>query len=317
MGSPHRVPFVANTTNLAVDRILCAVTFSPSARHIVESAASLAQAYGAELRLFHVLRSADSVSAPSAETEPERTLAKLFALARHVPGRPRISAEVSNGDAADEILRHARLVHADLIAIGMHAGDQTVSPVVRTIAIDAPCPVFVVPRPDDQPSRPRRAPHAVLCGVDFSPASLAGAAFAYRLARGLGARVTFVHVLPERWEGPERQDANVRTWRHSIEHHFRSLLRDAISEVSGRFDDSSSVVVSGCPCVEIVRLARTGGADLVVMGIDAENRSRNELGTTAGCVMHIARTPILLVPGHLDMSPVTRANVSDGRHFGP
>jgi nucleotide-binding universal stress UspA family protein len=312
--SPRHVSFMANPTNLGVDRILCAVTFSPSARHVVESAASLAEAYGAELRLFHILRSTEGVSAAATDTDSERTLAKLFALARHVPGRPRISAAVTSGDAADEILRHARMVQADLIAIGMHAGDQTVSPVVEKVAIHAPCPVLVVPRPDDRPSRPRRAPHAVLCGVDFSPASLASASHAYRLAHGLGARVTFVHVLPERWEGPQRQDANLGAWRHALEHRFRSLLQDTISEVSG-LGDSSPVVVSGSPCVEIVRLARTGGADLVVMGIDAQQRSRNELGSTTSCVMHLAQTPVLLVPEHLfDMPQVTRATLSDGRH---
>jgi nucleotide-binding universal stress UspA family protein len=240
------------------------------------------------------------------DTDSERTLAKLFTLARHVPGRPRISAAVSSGDAADEILRHARLVQADLITIGMYAGDQTVSPVVEKVAIDAPCPVFVVPRPDDRLSRPRRTPHAVLCGVDFSPASLASASYAYRLAHGLGARVTFVHVLPERWEGPQRQDANVGTWRQALEHRFRSLLQETITEVSGPLGDSSPLVVSGSPCVEIVRLARTGGADLVVMGIDAEQRSRNELGTMTSCVMHFAQIPVLLVPEHLfDVPPVT------------
>jgi hypothetical protein len=46
--SPHHVSFIANPTNLGVDRILCAVTFSPSARDVVESAASLAEVHEAE-----------------------------------------------------------------------------------------------------------------------------------------------------------------------------------------------------------------------------------------------------------------------------
>jgi len=186
---------MVTNTNLTITRILCAVTFSPSARHVVEWAASLAQAYDAELRLFHVLPSTADVVVPASETDHERALAKLFALARHVPGRTRISAAVANGDAAGEILRHSRLVHADVVAIGMHTGNETETSVVGTVAIDAPCPVLVIGRTEGLVSpRPTRR---LLCPVDFSSASLAGADYASRLARGLGAQVTFAHVLTD------------------------------------------------------------------------------------------------------------------------
>ena len=287
--------FMVTNTNLVITRILCAVTLSPSARHVVEWAASLADAYEAELRLFHVLPNTEDVAVSASETDPERALAKLFALARHVPRRTRISAAVANGDAAAEILRHSRLVHADVIAIGMRAGEDTETSVVGTVAIDAPCPLLVVGRAEGGMS-PRPTPRRLLCQVNFSAASLTGADYASRLARGLGAQVTFAHVLPDHWEELERHDPDLRTRQQALEHRVRRLLEDTISEMSGPLGESSVVAVSGCPCVEIVRLSRTGGADLIVMGIDAEHESWDAVRRTTSCVIHFARAPVLLVP---------------------
>jgi len=293
-GSAWSALSMVTNTNLTITRILCAVTLSPSARHVVEWAASLAEAYDAELRLFHVLPSTADVAVSASETDPERALAKLFGLARHVPGRTRISAAVANGDAAGEILRHSRLVHADVIAIGMHTGNETETSVVGTVAIDAPCPVLVIGRTEGRVS-PRPTPRRLLCPVDFSSASLAGADYASRLARRLGAHVTFAHVLPDHWEELDRHDPNLRTRKQALEHRLRRLLEDTISEMSDPLEESSAVAVSGCPCVEIVRLSRTGRADLIVLGIDAEHG----LWDTTSCVIHFAGTPVLLVPERL------------------
>ena len=65
----------------------------------------------------HVLR---SLCGPRQRPYPERVLKKLSALAQPLPGRPRISTAVTEGEAISEILRHARLLKADLIAVGMH-----------------------------------------------------------------------------------------------------------------------------------------------------------------------------------------------------
>jgi nucleotide-binding universal stress UspA family protein len=68
----------------------------------------------------------------------------LSGLARHLPIRVRLSTAVTDGDAADEILQHARLMRADLIAIGMNTRRRAVSPIIRSIAGSAPCPVLAV-----------------------------------------------------------------------------------------------------------------------------------------------------------------------------
>ena len=132
--------------NSRVDRIVCAASFSPSSARVVEWAAAVAALYDAELRLLHVLSPPPAAqvpsSGPSSDCCGERLLNRVMALARHLPGRPRISGAVTEGDVADEVVRHARLVHADLIVIGMHSRDGSVSPLIQSIVMRAPCPVL-------------------------------------------------------------------------------------------------------------------------------------------------------------------------------
>jgi nucleotide-binding universal stress UspA family protein len=203
-----------------------------------------------------------------------------------------------------------------LIAIGMRARDGTVSPLIRQIAIAAPCPVLAVQQFKELP--PAHHDHVgssaseVLCAVNFLPASLAAAGYAFALGRTRAARVTVVHVLPEHWDGPERHDANVTEARQLLEHHFRQLLRMAVSEVSASGRDASEIVTSGRPCVEIVRIARNRKADLIVMGIDAEHESSEEFGETTACVMQFAQCAVLLVPQRPFLTPRTRGRSRSG-----
>ena len=58
-------------------------------------------------------------------------------------------------------------------------------------------------------------------------------------------------------------------------------------------------MASGRPGVEIVRIAASGNAELIVMGIDAPPKSPDGFGATTRCVMQLARRTVLLVPERL------------------
>jgi nucleotide-binding universal stress UspA family protein len=288
-----------------LERVLCAVTFSPAAHRVVEWAAVLARSNDAEVRLFHALPHSAERAAAWSDGDSERVLNKLLALAQSLPGRLRISAAVTEGEAASEILRHAHLVKADLIAVGMKAEDGRVSPLVRRLAVDAPCPVLVVDEKAAAPASGAGLAH-ILVAVDFTPASLAAADHAFALARSVGAEATVVHVLPEHWEGPQRHDQNVDDTRQVLEQQFRRLLQIAVGTASGLNCDHTEVVVSGRPCVEIVRLATVRDADLIVMGIDAASKSPAEFGKTTSCIMQFAGKTVLLVPERSSGAPPLR-----------
>jgi nucleotide-binding universal stress UspA family protein len=297
------------SSSLRVDRILCAVTFAPSSRRVVEWAASLARRYEGEVRLFHSMPSCNEPAQAEREADPEQVLKKLLALSQGLHGRPRISAAVTEGDAAAEILRHARIVHANVIAIGMHARDGSVSPLIARIANNAPCPVLVV---DDTPSASpvgNGVLNQVVIAINLLPASLAAADYGFALAGAVNARVTAVHVLPEYWEGPRRSDANVDETRQMLERHFRQLLHTAVRDIAGSRGNWSDIVTSGRPCAELIRVAAARDADLIVMGIDAAHKPPTELGGTTSCIMQFVRRTVLLVPERLVREPRCRDGI--------
>jgi nucleotide-binding universal stress UspA family protein len=169
--------------HVRIDRILCAVTFSPSARNVVAWAVSLAAPHDSEVRLFHVL--GDCGASAAADAGYDRTLSNLLALADGMPGRIRLSAGVTEGDPAAEILRHARMIHADLIAIGAQADDHRARRMMTALAIAAPCPVVAV---GDR----------IVIAVNGRLAPRAADDDVCRLVRAAGTDVTLLQVRPER-----------------------------------------------------------------------------------------------------------------------
>jgi nucleotide-binding universal stress UspA family protein len=303
------------TNNIRVDRILCAVTFAPSSRRVVAWAASLAGPYGGEVRLFHAVAASDERAEAELEDDSECVLKKLSTLGEGLPGRPRISAVVTEGSAAAEILRHARMVRADVIAVGMRGRDGSVSPLVARLAVNTPCPVLAV---DETSARcpPRSGlPEQVVVAVNFLPPALAAADYAFAFGHAANAQVTAVHVLPERWEGPRRRDANVDETRRLVERHFQHLLHAMVSDMSGANGNRSESVISGQPCAELVRIVTARDADLIVMGIDGNFRCGRELGETARCVMQCARKTVLLVPERLSRVRETGRADRGGRSY--
>jgi nucleotide-binding universal stress UspA family protein len=290
------------TRHAPVQHILCAVTFSPPARSVVNWAAAFARRDNAEVRLFHAMPASNKPAPIEGEFSSERLLRKLSTMGDPLPGRPRISVAVTAGDAATEILRHARMVDTDIIAIGMHARDGSVSPLIPRIAINAPCPVLVVDDTAPNPPPSTRVLNQVIAAVNFLPASLAAAEYAFAFAQFAGATVTTVHVLPEHWDGPRRVDANLDETRHLVEQHFRQLLEIAVSDVSASSRGRTSLIVSGRPCLEIARVAEARSADLIVMGIDRKT-SKESFGETTRCVMQFAHRNVLLVPEGLFAAP--------------
>jgi nucleotide-binding universal stress UspA family protein len=138
-------------------RIVCPTDFSPTAEAAMRYAASIAQAYGAELVLLHVLpqvhyplRGLGMASAFPHLQEELHTRAKerLQAALATVSGVTKIDTELRDGEAYDGVLACAKERHADLIVLGTHGYTglrhallgSTAERVVRL----AECPVLTV-----------------------------------------------------------------------------------------------------------------------------------------------------------------------------
>lgn len=151
--------------------ILVPTDFSYAADHALRHAVQYGRRLRAGLALLHVIA---PVPGPellftSIRTDHpqlvELSEQRLARLARRMGLRPRHRV-VRTGPAAEEILRYADEIHADLIVIGSHGHNAlermliggTAERVVRL----ARCPVLVIPRPDVQAVTPGSSarPHA-------------------------------------------------------------------------------------------------------------------------------------------------------------
>jgi nucleotide-binding universal stress UspA family protein len=291
-----------DVTDIRVARILCPVTLSSSAGLVVERAGSLAALWNSEVRLLHVRRPAeDSRESPGpgqAEGDDgERVMTRLFGLTRCLEQRVRTSAAVTEGEPAIEIQRHAELAGADIIAIGMRDQDGNPSLLMKTVAASARCPILAVQGFGEGSGRSVRQPILdILCCIDFRPASLEALGYALALARLTHGRVTALHVLAERWDGPPRRDRIIQDVRTLVEARFLELLQVAVREGSNPADRARTIVLSGLPGVEIVRVASQTASSLIVMGSDSAHDLAEDWGETAAWTMRFAPCPMLCVP---------------------
>jgi nucleotide-binding universal stress UspA family protein len=143
-------------------RICCAIDFSAASQAAMDAAADLARRFGADLMLAHaVVGTAPPESFPlgadEALVELEPLMARWRAAAARRADRP-VSSTVLVGDAADEIVRHARGHACDLVVLGTRGragpagllADSVAERVVR----HAPCAVLVVrAAPAREPAR--------------------------------------------------------------------------------------------------------------------------------------------------------------------
>ncbi len=133
----------------------------------------------------------------------------------------------------------------------------------------------------------------VLVATDFSPGAAAALSRAARLPVSPTATLSLLHVIPESIPGDLRDAVAERSM---------ATLRDAAAEMAPATPDRPSTVkvecsvVVGTPHVEIVRHARVGGAELVVIGRHGARPVRDAfLGTTAERVIRKGDVPVLLV----------------------
>ena len=138
----------------------------------------------------------------------------------------------------------------------------------------------------------------ILCAVDFSAPSVSAMVYAASLARESSARLTMVHIVE--WPFGAAHDgalpAEIAELERRLEAEGRRELHDAIVRADLAGAAPAEVVVVGKPWREIVRLAREGAADLIVMGVQGRGAiDLALLGSTTHHVIRAAPCPVLTV----------------------
>jgi nucleotide-binding universal stress UspA family protein len=143
----------------------------------------------------------------------------------------------------------------------------------------------------------------ILVAIDFSDYSAAALRYAVFLARNFGAGLTLVHVTesyiyPEDLAAGYTIDELDARWVHGREEKLEELRQALKKEMP-----AETVVVTGPPWTQIVAIAKSRQADLIVLGTHGRTGLKHAvMGSTAERVAQHAACPVLVVhlPGSND-----------------
>ena len=288
----------AATPGVALGRILWACDFSADSMRALRSVVPLARACGSEITALHVIPAHLPAGggplslANPALLRPDVRHHVAASLDRCV--RPATAASVAvhvmlrEGKPAEEILREARRLAADLIVLGTRGGGGrgrwVMGSVAEAVLARAPCPVLVVPPGRELPAGGGR-PEVVVWATDFSPPATRALAYARWISARRTADLVLVHVVQPGRRGGGREQVRAEARR----------LAEIGPALRGR--RLVRVVAAGDPAPGIVRIARERSATLVVMGTRGSRTIRSILaGSTARRVVRGAPCPVLAVP---------------------
>lgn len=145
---------------IQIDRILAPTDFSTHAEGAIRFACELAERFGAELHLLHVLSDVSVPAGPDpmliSSMPPEyyreveqQARAQLDAVLKPDWPKPtRLETEVRWGDAVDEMASYAQERSIDLIVVSTHGrtglAHVLLGSVAERIVREAPCPVLTI-----------------------------------------------------------------------------------------------------------------------------------------------------------------------------
>ena len=209
------------------------------------------------------------------------------------------------GESANEIAQGAIDHEIDLITVVMRGRNRLSrafgSSIAEEIVAESPCAVLAV-RPqqrdfiEENDIRLKR----VLLATNFRPSSAAATQLATQIANQLGAELHAVYVIGDYFEQisamfPEGGLAALTRLRSYVQERMQHLSR------------AETHIAEGRPYQEIVKLAATLDADLIVIGTAVHGSlfgSSQVLGSEIERVIRNAPCPVLCVPAARVVTPL-------------
>lgn len=291
---------------IAFRRILCPIDFSESSRHALDHAVAIARWYGGTITALHALHPipyTDPLMAGAIVFTPEdldRAARDLAEFVGQEIGTTPVETAIVQGAAASVILDQARSLPADLIVLGTHGRSGferfMLGSVTERVLRKAPCPVVTVPpRMADAVAVGPVVFSQILCGVDFSPASLKALAYAGSLAAESGAHLTVVHVVEPR---PVYEPVTMGGGLLNVEAAATEAATARLQEIAPRDPRVTQVVTTGKPYRALLDRARDDRSDLVVIGVHGSLTERiGFFGSTTNHIVRESTCPVLSLRG--------------------
>jgi nucleotide-binding universal stress UspA family protein len=136
----------------------------------------------------------------------------------------------------------------------------------------------------------------ILVPYDFGEPAQCALAYALVLADKLGARVTILHAYEIPAYGFPDAITDAFRMAPEIERHAAEALRKVAERARGSSGEIDTIVRSGATWAQILEVAKSLPADLIVMGTHGRTTlPRMLLGSVAEKVLRSARCPVLTV----------------------
>ena len=292
----------------ALQRILCAVDFSACSQSALEQAVAIARCSGAKLVVVHAwqMPSPFDLVGPAYEAsdetiEPPGLRLALQEFVLPVAGDTETTITLVHGASARHaILLEVESVSPDLLVIGSHGRGGFDRLLLGSTSYGllrkAACPVLVVP-PGATAGEGRF--RRVLCGMDFSAASVNAFRFAIDVMAAADAEVRLLYSIEMPPELRERQLAaafDVEAVRAAAEAAARQRL-EALWPGDGACGIRIvSEVAEGPSRTRILEAARRENSDLIVLGTHGRSAvDRLMFGSNADAIIRDAPCPVLTV----------------------
>lgn len=254
-----------------IRKIVAPVDGSAASEHVLPHVAELYRAVDADVKLVHV-----TGTEPGAMRKGREYLEGLRERAREI--LPFAEGALLSGEPAFEILKYAVVEHADLIALTTRGASPVRRVLFGSTAIDlmrgSQVPLFIA-----RPSWSARPLRRILTALDASRTSRSVLPMVADLARGAGATVVLIRILPDSEHGEAA--------RLSLER-----AAEALANLSVRVE---TVLSPGDPAKGILAAARAKDADLIALGTHGRRGTdRFFFGSVAESVLLGSEVPLLV-----------------------
>ncbi|MBH0199579.1 MAG: universal stress protein [Nitrospira sp.] len=292
-------------------RILFATDLSRSAERAEAYACTLAASWGATLTVMSVLEFPPGLDPEYpvnrmylAELMKEATQGLVELKERTVARGAVVQTRIATGIPSEEVLAAAGAEGTDLIVVGTVGKTgvehvllgSTAERIIRT----APCPVLAIRMErsrteQDGGKQPPVEIKRLLVPIDFSDCSLDAVEYAVIVAQRAKASLTLLHVLEPVSYGldfsfphPDKRERQ----REAI----KSRLDGLVSSLASAQVKAGYLLRGGLPNDSILEAARTGSADMIVMGTHGRRGlSHAFYGSVAESVLRKSHCPVLTV----------------------
>lgn len=287
-----------------LSKILLPVDFSDRSRGAARYARMLAERYGSEILMLHVV---EPIRYEFSAMEFGGTVLTDLAANRAAQARRRLEnfleAELAGqrlrrlmleGDAAQTIVDVARREEVGLITMPTHGFGRfrrfILGSVTAKVLHDAQCPVWTGVHLEEAPGAGEIRLRTVLCAVDLGPQSLEPLRWATDLAADFQARLILAHAYPciemRPGECGER-DLNAE---------LAQSVRQRLEELRDKVGAPAELVTECGDAPKVVcGIARQHNADLLVIGRGSAAGIFGRLRTNAYAIIRESPCPVVSV----------------------